>query len=100
LQEAEIGRLLLTITVAVRNAMDQNPSRAEYFPSKSAFWPKNQPSTRSAIRRENHIYSVGLLRASVEFLDGTGSNLNCRSANHAIFAFVLGTDLISSPLRA
>jgi hypothetical protein len=26
-QEAEIGRLLLTIAVAVRNAMDQNPSR-------------------------------------------------------------------------
>jgi hypothetical protein len=30
-QEAEIGRLLLTIAVAVRNAMDQNPSRAEYW---------------------------------------------------------------------
>lgn len=30
-QEAEIGRVLLTIAVAVRNAMDQNPSRAEYW---------------------------------------------------------------------
>jgi hypothetical protein len=30
-QEAEIGRLLLTVAVAVRNAMDQNPSRASYW---------------------------------------------------------------------
>jgi len=30
-QETEIGRLLLTVAVAVRNAMDQNPSRAEYW---------------------------------------------------------------------
>lgn len=30
-QETEIGRLLLTIAAAVRNAMDQNPSRAEYW---------------------------------------------------------------------
>ncbi len=30
-QEAEIGRLLLTIAVAVRNDMDQNSSRAEYW---------------------------------------------------------------------
>lgn len=30
-QEIEIGRRLLTIAVAVRNAMDQNPSRAEYW---------------------------------------------------------------------
>jgi hypothetical protein len=30
-QETEIGRLLLTLAVAVRNAMDQNPSRAEYW---------------------------------------------------------------------
>jgi hypothetical protein len=31
LQETEIGRLLLTIAVAARNAMDQNSSRAEYW---------------------------------------------------------------------
>jgi len=30
-QEAEIGRILLTIAVAVRNAMDQNPSWADYW---------------------------------------------------------------------
>ena len=30
-QEAEIGRLLLTIAVAVRNAMDQDPWRANYW---------------------------------------------------------------------
>lgn len=30
-QETEIGRLLLTVAVVVRNAMDQNPSRAEYW---------------------------------------------------------------------
>lgn len=30
-QETEVGRLLLTIAVAVRNAMDQNPSRAKYW---------------------------------------------------------------------
>jgi len=30
-QETEIGRLLLTIAVAVRNAMDQNLSRADYW---------------------------------------------------------------------
>jgi hypothetical protein len=29
-QETEVGRLLLNIAVAVRNAMDQNPSRADY----------------------------------------------------------------------
>jgi hypothetical protein len=30
-QEAEIGRMLITIAAAIRNAMDQNPSRAEYW---------------------------------------------------------------------
>jgi len=30
-QETEIGRVLLIIAVAVRNAMDQNPSRAKYW---------------------------------------------------------------------
>src|SRR5438132_9505388 len=30
-QETEIGRLLLTVAVAVRNAMDQNPYRTEYW---------------------------------------------------------------------
>lgn len=30
-QESEIGRLLITIAVVVRNAMDQNPPRAEYW---------------------------------------------------------------------
>ena len=30
-QETEIGRLLLTIAVAVRNDMHQNPSRAQYW---------------------------------------------------------------------
>lgn len=29
-QETEIGRILLTIAVTVRNTMDQNPSRSEY----------------------------------------------------------------------
>jgi hypothetical protein len=30
-QETEIGCLPLPLTVAVRNAMDQNPARAEYW---------------------------------------------------------------------
>jgi hypothetical protein len=30
-QETEIGRLLLTIAVAVRNGIDQNPRRAKYW---------------------------------------------------------------------
>lgn len=30
-QEVEIGRLLLTISAAVRNGVDQNPARAEYW---------------------------------------------------------------------
>jgi hypothetical protein len=30
-QETEVGRILLTVAVALRNAMDQSPSRSEYW---------------------------------------------------------------------
>ena len=30
-QESEAGRLLLTVAAVVRNAMDQNPGRADYW---------------------------------------------------------------------
>lgn len=31
LQEAEIGRLLISVAATIRNAMDQNPSRADHW---------------------------------------------------------------------
>ena len=34
-QESEIGRVLLFVAVTLRNAMDQNPSRADYWLSHS-----------------------------------------------------------------
>jgi folate-dependent tRNA-U54 methylase TrmFO/GidA len=34
-QESEIGRVLLFVAVTIRNAIDQNPSRADYWLSHS-----------------------------------------------------------------
>lgn len=69
-QEAEIGRLLLTIAAAVRNAMDQNPSRSEYWlreldinvgileRSKDTAIPKDTLDFREACNKLIHCLSI------------------------------------------
>jgi hypothetical protein len=44
-QEVEIGRILLTVAVTIRNAMDQNPARA-------AYWLKDMQDEVGTLARE------------------------------------------------
>lgn len=70
-QEREIGRVLLTIAVALRNAMDQNPSRAEY-------WLQGVEDEVGTIRNLTH----GREKASVlNFREACNKLVHCLSIN-------------------
>lgn len=70
-QETEIGRLLLIIAVAVRNAMDQNPSRAEYWLQ----WAEDNVGTLKNRRRKKETESVLIFREACNKL------VHCLSIN-------------------
>jgi hypothetical protein len=53
-QETQIGQALLTVAVAIRNAMDQNPSRAGYWldgidANVGTFYPTDQSSEQVSL---------------------------------------------------
>ena len=72
-QEVEIGRLLLTIAAAVRNGMDQNPARAEYWMEGT----DNNVGTLTGEGREEEVLS---------FREACNKIIHCLSLN---FHYVL-----------
>ena len=69
-QETEVGRILLTVAVAVRNAMDQNPGRAEY-------WLKGVDDNVGILQVLNRDKQPGVL----QFREACNKLIHCVSIN-------------------
>jgi hypothetical protein len=69
-QEAEIGRLLLNIAVAVRNGMDQNPFRAEY-------WLQGVDDNVGTVKNQKH----GKKQLALTFREACNKLIHCLSIN-------------------
>ena len=70
-QEPEIGRILITVAAAVRNAMDQNPSRAKYW----------LQGVDDAVGTLEHLNSKTNRKSDLNFREACNKLIHCLSIN-------------------
>jgi hypothetical protein len=84
-QESEIGRMLVTVASAIRNAMDQNPLRAEY-------WLANLENKVGTIEQV-----TGAARnTALSFRESCNKILHCNTMN---FDYASDTPIRGGPLN-
>ena len=86
-QETEIGRLLLTIAAAVRNAMDQNPSRAEY-------WLQGVDDNVGTLELLKHMKNT---KSDLQFREACNKLIHCLSINFDYVAEKPGRGMALNP---